>query len=51
MSAGEAVKLYFGHCLHRDNRTNQEKEVVVQKFIESLSERDTTEQKGITKAD
>lgn len=42
ITVGEAVKLYFEHYNHRDKRTNEEKQVVVRRFIETLPLGDAT---------
>lgn len=42
MTVGEAVEKYFQHYDHRDKRTNEEKRVVVRRFIETLPSGDTT---------
>lgn len=51
LSIEQAINLYFDHYQHRDKRTNLEKKMVIQRFIESLSDGARSELNKITKAD
>lgn len=49
ITVGEAIKLYFQHYNYRDQRTNEEKRVVIRRFIETLPLGDTTPLHGVKK--
>lgn len=51
LTISDAAKLYMEHYAHRDQRTNNEKAAVLQRFTESLSKASATFLKDITKAD